>query len=525
MEYTDKIFVSNKLIRELEGVDDERSLFYLAENRLLFLLLSQIKGDDTEFEPLELSIADYCRFYGISNGGKVKSQIADAIEFLKNTLFTVDGDVIKFLDDVSDLERSSMYLLLDDTLKDYLLNLKGNFTAFEIGFAAGFKSFYAQKAYLYLHTYMNSPVPCRLGIEKACQVFSGGYYTKPGELTSFVLKKAIAEINENSDITVSYRQKCALGGKPEFIFNIHKKSEESLADIRYYWPDFYTTKDGSGIDYERVKEIDIIGYLEEYHPTLIMYKNYEYINPSHDSLKVYRNRFHQFSKGEGGDLVDYLHNFGDMSKLEIRAELESTDYGCGIVRKPTKKEAKKFKVPKRCDANLPVVEKYLKERGIDTSIIEDFINEGLLYADFFKNCVFCNEGKIYISRATSEDAVVPKTTSVSAENNYFLHNYGGEFSDKIYVFESVIDLMSFLDYQGEPGYYVAMAGLKDGVIEKIEKELNPNKDKEIILCVDWDDAGKEFASKHKQYKHYPKTEGYEHCKDWNELLFAFRNSY
>ena len=525
MEYTDKIFVSNKLIRGLEGIDSERSLLYLAENRLLFLLLSQVKGGDTEFEPLELSIADYCRFYGISNGGKVKTQIAEAIDFLKNTLFTVDGDVIKFLDDVSDLERSSMYLLLDDTLKSYLLNLKGKFTAFEIGFAANFKSFYTQRAYQYLHTYMNSPVPCRLGIEKASQIFSDGKYQKPGELENFVLKKALAEINEVSDITVSYSQKCALGGKPEFIFSIHHKSMEALADIRYYWPDFCITKDGSGIDYGRVKEIDIIGYLEAYHPTLILYKNYEHINPSHDSLKFYKNRYYQFSKGEGGDLVDYLHDFGDMSKSEIRAELESTDYGCGIVRIPTKKEAKTLKVPKRCDANLPVAKRYLEEREIDVALIEDFINEGLLYADVFKNCVFCNEGKIYISRATSQDAAVPKATSVSAENNYFLYNYGGEFAGRIYAFESVIDLMSFLDYKQEPGYYVAMAGLKDGVLEKVEKELNPNKDKEIVLCVDWDAAGEEFAGKHKQYKRYTRPEGYELCKDWNEFLVAFRNSY
>ena len=525
MEYTDKIFISNKLIRGLEGIDGERSLFYLAENRLLFLLLSQVKGGDTEFEPLELSIADYCRFFSVSNGGKVKSQIVEAIDFLKNTIFTVDGDIIKFLDDASDLDKSTMFLLLDDTLKDYLLNLRGNFTAFEIGFAAGFKSFYAQKAYLYFHTYMNSPVPCRLGIEKACQVFSDGKYQKPGELENFVMKKVIAEINEVSDITVSYSRKCALGGKPEFIFSIHHKSMEALADIRYYWPDFCTTKDGSGIDYERVKEIDIIGYLEEYHPTLILYKNYEHINPSHDSLKFYKNRYHQFSRSEGGDLVDYLHEFGDMTKEEIRKELEANDYGCEIVRIPTKKEAKKLKVPKRHDANLPVVEKYLDERGIDAAIVNDFVSEGLLYADVFKNCVFCNEGNIYISRATSKDAVVPKTTSVLAENNYFLHNYGGEFEDKIYVFESAIDLMSFLDFKQEPGYYVAMAGLKDGVLEKVEKELNPNQDKEIVLCVDWDTAGEEFAGKHKQYKRYPRPEGYGHCKDWNELLVAFKNSY
>lgn len=72
---------------------------------------------------------------------------------------------------------------------------------------------------------------------------------------------------------------------------------------------------------------------------------------------------------------------------------------------------------------------------------------------------------------------------------------------------------------------MAMAGLKDGVLEKIEKELNPNKDKVIVLCVDWDTAGEEFAGKHKQYKRYPRPEGYEHCKDWNEFLLAFKNSY
>ena len=525
MEYCNKVFIPNKLVRKLEGCDGERSLLYLTENRILFLLLSQIKMNDTYFESLELSITDYCKFFGISNGGKVKNLLTEAIDFLKNTIFIVEGDPIKFLDDTSDIEKGQLYLLLDDTLEPYLLNIINQFTAFEIGFVAKLKSFYSQKMYLYLHTFMNSPISCRLGIDKVSQVFSDGRYTKPGELNNFVLKKAVDEINELTDITISYQQKCTLGSKPEFVFSVHKKSKDKLDEIRYSWPEFYTTKDCSGIDYERVKEIDIVAYLEEYHDDLIMYNCGTYCHPAHDSLQFYKNRYHQFSTGFDGDLVDYLYEFGDMTKDEIREEMEATDYGCGILRKEKIFAKRKFNVPKRYDANLELVKNYLANREISAEIIDDFIDQGILYADKFKNCVFYNKDKICITRATTDYSPVPKSVQVSEENNYFLFNYGAEFSDKIFVFESVIDLMSYIDYKGAQGYYVAMAGLKDGALEKVVEELNPDGGKEIVLCCDWDEAGKNFAAKYPEYKYLQCPDGFVNCKDWNEFLVAFKNSY
>ena len=530
MDYKNKIFISNALVRDLKSEEGERLLLTLTENRLLFLAYSQIKREQFDFEPLEIRVTDYCKFYCVSNGGKIKNEIASAIEFLKKTTFKVGKDRIRFLDDISELDKSKITLLLDDSLKKHLLNLEGNFTAFEIGFVAGFKSFYAQRLYTYLHTYMNSETPCRLGIDKVSKLFSDSKYNKAGELSNFVLKKVMNEINEKSDITFSFTQVKSLCNKTEFWFSTHKKSKEKLEETQFLWPDFEskTIYDDSGIDYYRVKDIDIIAYLEEYHPDLITYKNYVYCHPSHDSLHFYNtSRYHRFSDNTDGDLLDFLRKYADLTLEEIKAELEKNDYGFELVQRTAKKptKVKRIKLPNRCDVNLPAIKSYLGERCISADMIDDFIDQGILYADNHKNCVFCNEEKICVIRATKENSSILKKTQVAEENNYFCFNYGGEFSNKIFVFESVIDLMSFLDYEQEQGYYVALAGLKDGALEKAIKDLNTTGEKDIVLCVDWDDAGRKFSKKYPEYKHIQQPAGFESCKDWNEFLIAFKNSY
>lgn len=90
---------------------------------------------------------------------------------------------------------------------------------------------------------------------------------------------------------------------------------------------------------------------------------------------------------------------------------------------------------------------------------------------------------------------------------------------KAYVFESSIDLMSFMALH--PDYtdckFVAMAGLKPNVVEKLLAGGLP-----ITLCVDNDKAGQNFISQFGSRCRYFTECKMNNVKDFNELLKAKR---
>ncbi|MGN0599540.1 MAG: toprim domain-containing protein [Oscillospiraceae bacterium] len=108
----------------------------------------------------------------------------------------------------------------------------------------------------------------------------------------------------------------------------------------------------------------------------------------------------------------------------------------------------------------------------------------------------------------SYKGVAPGTT-----NSFFEYTKGKP--QKAYVFESTIDLMSFMQLHPEVNdcSFVSMAGLKKSAIEEL---LSRNM--KVILCVDNDRAGKEFCERFKG-RCFVFTECRLYgIKDFNELL-------
>lgn len=95
--------------------------------------------------------------------------------------------------------------------------------------------------------------------------------------------------------------------------------------------------------------------------------------------------------------------------------------------------------------------------------------------------------------------------------------YDKRIPQKAYVFESSIDLMSFMALHPDctDCTFAAMAGLKPNVVEKLLTGGLP-----VILCVDNDKAGQNFANQFgSRCKHFTECRA-NNVKDFNELLKA-----
>ena len=126
------------------------------------------------------------------------------------------------------------------------------------------------------------------------------------------------------------------------------------------------------------------------------------------------------------------------------------------------------------------------------------------------------EEKARIQKASRSQLKSFNGVAQGTSNTYFEYSVGADPTKKAYVFESAIDLMSFMTLHPEANdcSFVSMAGLKPSIIE----DLMAKYDK-IVLCVDNDAAGKEFLEKFSGRGLYRSPDCVNNgVKDFNDLL-------
>ena len=141
----------------------------------------------------------------------------------------------------------------------------------------------------------------------------------------------------------------------------------------------------------------------------------------------------------------------------------------------------------------------------DFNVISNAISE-ILKSNIDRDAV---ENDVH-SKLKNYKGVAPGTTE-----SYFSYDKGNP--QKAFVFESAIDLMSFMSLHPDVTdcKFAAMAGLKPNVVEKLLEKNMP-----VTLCVDNDTAGEKFAGRFgSQVKVFTECRHYG-VKDFNELLTA-----
>ena len=231
------------------------------------------------------------------------------------------------------------------------------------------------------------------------------------------------------------------------------------------------------------------------------------------------------SKQEGGKgLVSCLMKVFDMDFKQAVAEaldgaVMVRSYQPQIRTPPAaeQKEQKIFTMPGHGTDNNRV-RTYLSSRGISYELSDEFIRKGILFQDSRNNAVFLHYkdgvpcGAELHGTAGRFKGVAPGTSGSHTE-------YVRGSPEKVYVFESSIDMMSFLELHRNinNAAFAAMAGLKPTIVNDLIEKYS-----RVILCVDNDEAGDKFCKgfvgrceRNTECKLYK-------VKDHNELLQKIR---
>jgi len=228
---------------------------------------------------------------------------------------------------------------------------------------------------------------------------------------------------------------------------------------------------------DEVKKIDLLTYLKNNEPgELVPIGKDAYCLRSHDSLKISNGLWNWFSKGIGGrSALDYLIKVEGMSFTDAvnRLSGEKPERSYSSI---SRKEKKTILLPEKHKDNDRVI-RYLEEkRGIDPVIVDLFVKRGAIYeseyADkkngrVFVNAVFLGFDKQGTVRQASIRGIDSdfKGEASGSDKSYSFSLVSERNGEMMHIFESAIDLMSFLTIQkichhdNHYSHYVSLSGV------------------------------------------------------------------
>ena len=213
----------------------------LEEIRLMDTIISFIQPDDEEFKRYKIPVSIFKEFYG-THRKDIYNVVKRAVEGLLSKPIKIEGKnekgkrIFEMFNFISygryEEGEGSFYIEIDRNFKPYLLQLKEFFTKIPIKYTYVLRSRYAIRLYELLKQYESTgfrvdsidELKEMLGVEK-------NEYPRFDNFDRRVLKKAVEEINEKTDLEVSYRKK-KTGRKITHIeFEIHSKKANEIEDI------------------------------------------------------------------------------------------------------------------------------------------------------------------------------------------------------------------------------------------------------------------------------------------------------
>ena len=199
-----------KIVKSNDIIQKARFQLSTQEQKIILYLISKIKPTDKEFESYSFSIVEFCKICGIdSDNGSNYSNLKSTIKSLADKSLWVRLDknsqtLVRWINKAKIIENSGIVeIRLDDDMKPYLLELKNNFTQYELLYTLAMKSQYSIRLYEILKSYeYKKNIIYEVDILK--QILLAENYKLFGDFKRRVIDIAITEINSLSDISITY---------------------------------------------------------------------------------------------------------------------------------------------------------------------------------------------------------------------------------------------------------------------------------------------------------------------------------
>ena len=249
---------------------------------------------------------------------------------------------------------------------------------------------------------------------------------------------------------------------------------------------------------------------------------------SNHSVTVRGNRWYDHAEERGGYALSFVKEYMNLSFDEAMQLLIGDGKVVSLSDvKQNKRESKAFALPEQNDSMRRLYAYLLSFRKIDKSVLNAFVQAKLIYEDKpYHNAVFVGKDENDVARHAHKRSTnsVGKAFRINVEGSnpaYSFHWKGN--SEKLYVFEAPIDLLSYISLHQDnwKDYsYVSLCGVSEQAMLKqleLQKQIS-----EVYLCLDNDAAGQAATKRLTDRLHslgdWKVAQLCPQYKDWNDDL-------
>ena len=192
---------SNDLIRNTRYELNE------VEQKFIVYLISRIKKEDKELTEVNINLRDYCKTAGIKPTGGVITHMKDTIRNISNKSWWLatgknEETLFRWVDTAT-IKGETAKVKLSQSLIPFLLELKKDFTKYELMYVLCLRGKYAVRLYEILKSYLFQG-EWLIELSQLKQIIRCEGYDAYKEFNRNVLKTSIQEINDYTDLAVSY---------------------------------------------------------------------------------------------------------------------------------------------------------------------------------------------------------------------------------------------------------------------------------------------------------------------------------
>ena len=229
-----------QVVKANDLIQKSRFSLSLLQQKIVLYLISQISVFDTDFKLYEFDIREFCQVCGIDydNGGNY-AYLKEQIKEIRDKSLWIklpDGreTLLAWIEKPYINENSGkIQIRLDRDMMPFLLQLKANFTRYELIYTLHFKSKYSIRMYELvksIHYHDLEAYEREYTIEELKRLLDAETYTTYQHFREKVLDKAIEEINKYSDKSVSYQ--AIRTGRKIGVIKLRIESKDSIEALK-----------------------------------------------------------------------------------------------------------------------------------------------------------------------------------------------------------------------------------------------------------------------------------------------------